>query len=382
MDPQQQLDQEWNVQDLATMVSALSKGEGRSVHEALRRLADVIEQQELVAQEGWTALPLAVTTAAIGQTMPALALFDRLTAALARQAGQEPGIVARVLAKLCRYHLSGPHLEAGRRLLEALGQTGFAPGSRRIRDGLLWSTTLLHFASQQESVDSGMAEAFRQAWRYYLRCPVDEASADADEMPCQDQWQTHWSAAYWQSGPESQRAQPARAGAGTTTVSHLQSTVFAQLQQQMPGHRLELEVQIDHFPVDILIDGCVCVEVDGPDHFFQTAVAAGGEEAGEWVRTDRTKDRFIDHMLRQYGYRIFRVAYDMDPASFRAMVEQIRAAVADSHDSPLLRSRQADDARPYLPATAAAIGPRLPDLPDSSDASASEDSEELIQESV
>ena len=105
------------------------------------------------------------------------------------------------------------------------------------------------------------------------------------------------------------------------------------------------EVRINHFPVDILIDERLCVEVDGPDHFFEVPVDRPVDRPGEpravFVQQRRTKDLFIDHMLRRYGYRVVRIADAEDPASLDKLVGQVRSAL----DAPAAERPEPRDAR-------------------------------------
>ena len=97
--------------------------------------------------------------------------------------------------------------------------------------------------------------------------------------------------------------------------------------KNLPGHELALEARINGFPVDILIDDRVCVEVDGPDHFVDQSVEVPELPGRVSVKARRTKDLFIDHMLCQYGYLVFRIVDEQDPAQFDALIRQVGAVL-------------------------------------------------------
>ena len=95
-----------------------------------------------------------------------------------------------------------------------------------------------------------------------------------------------------------------------------------------------------------MIDGRICIEVDGPWHFVQ-ALAEGRDAGGDTlVRKRRTKDLFIDHMLRQYGYQVLRIGCRPERMVLDERVVQVRALLdeaAQEEQTPLFaRQRRAD----------------------------------------
>ena len=148
-------------------------------------------------------------------------------------------------------------------------------------------------------------------------------------------WQSRWARSYGESLTRADSAPPVVSvvsGADRPRVSSLQQRVFDQLKQAMPAHDLQMEVRINEFPVDVLIDGHLCLEVDGPYHFVQVLAEGSHLADGRAILAfeRRTRDRFIDHMLHHYGYRVFRLADAQDPARVQACIDQIRAALASS----------------------------------------------------
>ena len=113
-------------------------------------------------------------------------------------------------------------------------------------------------------------------------------------------------------------------------ASYVQRQIFERLSQQLPGRAVWQETRVNDFPVDILIDGRVCIEVDGPDHFVDWLVASPDQKGQTLVRQRRTKDLFIDHMLRQYGFQVVRIADVQDPAGLDERIRQLMMALDPS----------------------------------------------------
>ena len=263
---------------------------------------------------------------ATGQTLAGHPLFAQLVAALVHRAPQEPEVLVRVLARLCRFSLAGVHLLAARRLLEALRACHFTPCTRRDLSDLLWSTTLLHFASQQDKeADAGLAASFAHYFRHWSAAAAhctEEGAAGAEG----DLWHLRWACDYWQPQRPEHRAPALAADARLKPVSSWQQQVFDRLKAALVGHGIQMEMTVQHFPVDILVDGRVCIEVDGPWHFVQVPAGLFGGQAGDVVRKRRTRDLLVDQMLRHYGYPVLRVTSHQDLAQLPERVRQLMRA--------------------------------------------------------
>ena len=320
---------EWTVLRLAMIASGLTRGSGPEVREALAGLARRLDRLALTREAGWNSHMLAMVTEAIGQTMPRLALFDKLVTALCGCAFKEPEVLVSVLGFLCRQALCEPHLKAARRLLAALEACHFTPANWHLRHELLWNSTLLHFAAGQLALpDPALADAFARAWHHYLGSPARCDRAPDRKEAYTDLWHASWAAAWWQPVNATRPPVPVPAyEARKDVVSFQQQQVFDQLSRDLPGHDLQMEVNIDDFPVDILIDGHLCVEVDGPEHFVDLPTEADDGADPAPVRGYRTKDQFVDHMLHRYGYRVFRFAEAHDPVRLRRFSRQIRSVI-------------------------------------------------------
>ena len=300
--------------------------EGGEVQEALSCLAQTVAQSDLTPEQDWTAEHLVMMLEAMAPTLAWHAAFEAVTWALTQRAQQAPEALVRALACLSRQALRGPHLLSGQRLLTALWAQGFAPHSRQDRDELFWCTTLLHFASQQETpVDQELAGFFAQSCLHEVSCPdsrrCDQTAAALDA----ELWPVRWARDYWLPPVAVARDLPP-VEAGRARVSAAQQQAFDQLRAGMPGHVLDMAVPVNHFCVDIMIDDRICVLVE--ESSAAARIPAEGEEAGHSIRQRRTRDLFIDHMLRQYGYRVFRIEEAQDPARRSAQVRQLMTVLS------------------------------------------------------
>lgn len=319
----------WGAQPLAVMACQMSRAGGKEAREALQLLTDSLNGQQLTAEAGWNARTLSMMTTAIGQDLCTSALFDELTGHLLAQAAQKPTALVSALQGFCRFSLTAAHLRVARRLLDELEALDFRPATRRQWGALLWSITLFHFASGQlQAAEAGLADSFERDCRRYLSWRSDREQDDAeDELSYNDGWHNSWACDYWHQAPRlSCRVEQGIPRPAGEPISYWQQQVFEQLKKELSGHDLQMEVHVNDFPVDIMIDGRLCVEVDGKGHFIRTSATAD-EQPAEGDNQRRTKDQFIDEMLHRYGYRVFRIAGAEDRDKLRAFVRQVRAAV-------------------------------------------------------
>ena len=79
-----------------------------------------------------------------------------------------------------------------------------------------------------------------------------------------------------------------------------------------------------------MVDGRLCVVVEGPHHCVQVPATIGDQTETGFVPQRRTKDRFVDHMLHQWGYQVFRLPDTRDQAVLHRLVCELRAALAPS----------------------------------------------------
>ena len=306
------------------MIAGLGAGAPAGVHRALTRLAGAACQWPV---SDWPVSCLVMMLQGAGQSPDRPCPFrDAPRRHWCTGAAEEPEALMHVLDLLSRFALSRPHLQCASRLLAALIAQDARPPSAREHRVLLWMPTLCHFASRQVSVDPELTGVFAQSYRHFRAWTLaDDSQRQADGFD--DSWHDDWAAAYWQPAAAVSLA-PAGTGSDTArAIPHGQQQLFRRLQQELPDHDLQQEARISQFPVDILIDGRVCVEVDGPAHFAWLPVTIEGAAETVFVRERRTKDLFIDHMLRQSGYRIFRMADLRDPVRCDLLIRQIRAAL-------------------------------------------------------
>lgn len=322
----------WNAQNLSMMANGLCRASGTEIRMALIQIEKAVSEQDLANGKGQGVQTLKIMMFSIGQYC-APGLLKKIVSALVKEAEKAPGALAYVLNKMSRFWLSGRHLDAAGQLLEALMRHGFEPDDQRAKDEILWNTTLLYFAEQQQKdPDPKRLRSFKQAYKHYLpRKPRIQGEARKAERP-DDLWHILWSADYWEKDDilAPTGAMDTRS-AGQPDTPRLQKKVFNQLQKALPGHSLQMEVPVRDFPVDIMIDGRICVEVDGSDHFVE--VRAEGGAAGQFVRERRTKDLFIDDMLRRYGYQVFRISDAENANQLTMFVNKVRSALDTAPDS-------------------------------------------------
>ena len=330
--------QGWTTQSQVMMATALARGEGAAIRQGLARLAGVVNNHPLMSEQEWATRDLAMMMAALGQTQAGHAAFDQLTAALVSRADKDPHELIHVLRALSRFALSACHLKAGRRLLDALRAAPVRAYSSDDRDEVLWSATLLHFASQrQQPVDPELGASFARACQDALSDMAASPGAELTAPP--DPWHRRWASDYWQASGAWHRGLAA-GGCVRGEVSGYQQQVFDRLRADLPGRVIEMEAPVNHFPVDILIDDHLCVEVDGPWHFVEAPAATGDKDAGDYTRQGRTKDLFIDHMLHRYGYRLLRLTDVKTKAGLDACVRQVRAALGAQGQAPAAAAQE------------------------------------------
>ena len=326
---ERRVEQGWTAHALAMMASGLSRGESTAIRGVLRRLADSISEQPLTCERGWTGPRLAMMIDALGQTMPGHPVFQNLAQALVTRAALEPETLACVLMALCSFSLSRCHRAVAQQLLAALDRLAFVPRDRRTREGLLWCTTLLHFACQKPvDPDPTRAQAFAHYHSYYRACPAGDSACEPDPPTPDDHWHAQWIHDYW-FGPSGTTEGPpdrlVQTGSASVT-SFARQQVFEHFQRALPGRVLQRAARVHQFPVDILIDGRVCIEIDGPGHCVLLE-AGDGDRAGSLREERLTRDQFVDHMLGRYGYRVFRVREGLDADRLYTLAAMIRSGL-------------------------------------------------------
>ena len=316
----------WTPLNLSMMANGLARGRGGEVQHALARLVAAAFHRGLMPGGVWTDHDLLRMMGALSQAAEGTAFFDSLVAELEKRAEQEPGLLIMALKALCRLPVSDRHLEAARRLLAAFRQAGAVAAHPRVRDQLLWCTTLLHCAScQPPPADPSLSAFFAQSARHYRSCPVDSCTTGGAEACDDEPWHNRWAQAYWHllSGRRATLVVCPAIGAGHRPqgLPLLQQTVFDRIRAGLPASELLREARINDFPVALLVDGHICIAVDGADHLVPM-VQQGEDKPGCAAR-----EAFVDHMLHQYGYRVFRVSGHLGPEALDTLVSQVRAAL-------------------------------------------------------
>ncbi len=324
------LRQGWNAGWLARMAKGFSQGEGGDIQGALRALASAVEGRELNRGNGWSVQHVAMMIGGIGQILYGHPVFCHLMSALRQQGVKAPFSLITMLNDFARFSLSPIHLVEASKRLSALRESGFIPDSQRQKDELLWCITLFHFAcSEQQSDDKELGTLFKEFYKHYHQLLGVQSGNGTFEPAYEGQWHIFWARKYWQpSCSQNSNVDGLEKG----TVSHWQYKIFNKLRRKLPDSELAMKVPVNGFFVDIMIDGSICVEVDGPRHFV--SVPQNIDEKISALSADihyhkacRTKELFIDHMLKRYGYQVFRIAVSKEQGNEAAFIDKVVSAV-------------------------------------------------------
>ena len=142
-----------------------------------------------------------------------------------------------------------------------------------------------------------------------------------------NQWQDTFAFIYWYWPDQQQGDCPALIPEQTPDVSRLQQKVYRALVKALPNQPIKMEVQIKQFPVDILVGQRLCIEVDGPSHFYQDDSIEEANKKTPGMR--RTVDYFIDHILHKLGFKVMRIPYTQvdSPQELSNFVESVKRRV-------------------------------------------------------
>ena len=267
-------------------------------------------------------------------------IFSGLVEELANAPDISSHCLVYVLEALGRGPLPACHLSAGFTLLTALN-AGHQPDNRGDITSSLWVVTLFHLAISQDGSDPNREEQLSAMYRYFCRLYEQIGEKDKDET--QDQWHLSFVKDYWQKEVDPNGSLPGIT-TSDTCISQLQQSIYQRLQRTLLGRTLEMEVPVNGFPVDIMIDGHICIEVDGPQHYvtvsqeafshFVANTQCDSQQAKALPGLPLMKDRFVDFMLERYGYRVFRMPYtkENDEAYLKDIFDQISAALPEKDE--------------------------------------------------
>ncbi|MCG8532335.1 MAG: hypothetical protein MI749_16970, partial [Desulfovibrionales bacterium] len=272
---------EWTAQSVALVANAISKVEGNNdVTRALNIIADAVidREQDFEDNTEWTAQGLSMVATGLRYSGNSRA-FELVIDRLVTFAGQEPLELAWLLSCMSGWHLVDEHLRAGLKLYKALEEADYRPDSLRTVHELIWSATVMHFVSTEmggSEGDDSRTDLFRKYYQNYRNFAEGNQERNGSGTVFQDRWHGIFARDYW----EPEQSEPGLViefQEEDRDISKKQRQVYQKLREIYDS--CYLEVSINQFPVDILLDGRVCVEVDGPQHYVKYgAGAVPGEE--------------------------------------------------------------------------------------------------------
>ena len=206
----------------------------------------------------------------------------------------------------------------------------------RLETQLLWFSAMLDFVTTynpHEFFFDAMpcrnclpGELFFEAPGQTFSEPVF-SPADSKTGWKNNQWQETFAFIYWYWPDPQQGDCPVLIPEQDPAVSRLQQKVYRALVKALPNQPIKMEVQIKQFPVDILVGQRLCIEVDGPSHFYRDDAIEEANKKSLGMR--RTVDYFIDHILHKLGFKVMRIPYTQvdSPQELSNFVESVKRRV-------------------------------------------------------
>ena len=254
---------------------------------------------------------------------------QRIPLELSNWSAKELTMILRVL---CKCFPSVLQVTLGITLFNAL----YCLQGSRLETELLWYCTMLDFVTTHnphEFFFDAMpcrnclpGELFFEAPGQIFSEPVF-SPADSKTVWKNNQWQEAFAFIYWYWPDQQQGDCPVLIPEQTPAVSRLQQKVHRALVKALPNQPIKMEVQIKQFPVDILVGQRLCIEVDGPGHFYRDDSIEEANKKSLGMR--RTVDYFIDHILHKLGFKVMRIPYTQvnSPQELSDFVESVKRRV-------------------------------------------------------
>ena len=219
--------------------------------------------------------------------------------------------IIMALDALCRLSLSDDQLKLGYFLVKRLcDMTGFidtgGPLQHSVGD-FLWNLAVLDLCAKQNPLVKDDPDTPR--FDIFVK-PLMDRENIRDLLS--HHWQDRFAYIYWAgiSNLEIDVSPALSAPEKKVKVSALQNRVFQAVKNALPNQNIVMEVNIEGFPVDILVGKTLCIEVDGPHHYIQDDTMENDElllakESGK----RRARDPLIDHILKSLGFEVLRISY-------------------------------------------------------------------------
>ncbi len=303
---------EWSAQHLAMVTNGLSQMAGDDADTTRKALAKEVGRRDLTDTKEWSAQHLAMVASGMSHCSHVIGedVVQASIQAIMNISPTEQDIIM-ALDALCRLSLSDDQLKLGYFLVKRLcDMTGFidtgGPLQHNVGD-FLWNLAVLDLCAKQNPLVKDDPDTPR--FDIFVK-PLMDRENIRDLLS--HHWQDRFAYIYWAgiSNLEIDVSPALSAPEKKVKVSALQNRVFQAVKNALPNQNIVMEVNIEGFPVDILVGKTLCIEVDGPHHYIQDDTMENDElllakESGK----RRARDRLIDHILKGLGFEVLRISY-------------------------------------------------------------------------
>ncbi len=303
---------EWSAQHLAMVTNGLSQVMGDDADTTRKALAKEVGSRDLTDTKEWSAQSLAMVASGMSHCSHVIGedVVQASIQAIMNISPTEQEIIMALYA-LCRLSLSDDQLKLGYFLVKRLcDMTGFidTDGSLQHSVGdVLWNLAVLDLCAKQNPLVKDDPDTPR--FDIFVK-PLMDRENIRDLLT--HHWQDRFAYIYWAgiSNLEIDVSPALSAPEKKVKVSALQNRVFQAVKNALPNQNIVMEVNIEGFPVDILVGKTLCIEVDGPHHYIQDDTMENDElllakESGK----RRARDRLIDHILKGLGFEVLRISH-------------------------------------------------------------------------
>ncbi len=303
---------EWSAQHLAMVTNGLSPVTGDDADTTRKALAKEVGRRDLTDPREWSAQHLAMVASGVSHCSHVIGedVVQASIQAIMNISPTEQGIIM-ALDALCRLSLSDDQLKLGYFLVKRLcDMTGFIDTGGPLQHNVgefLWNLAVLDLCAKQNPLVKDDPDTPR--FDIFVK-PLMDRENIRDLLS--HHWQDRFAYIYWAgiSNLEIDVSPALSAPEKKVKVSALQNRVFQAVKNALPNQNIVMEVNIEGFPVDILVGKTLCIEVDGPHHYIQDETMENDElllakESGK----RRARDPLIDHILKSLGFEVLRISY-------------------------------------------------------------------------
>ncbi len=302
----------WIAQELAMVTNGLSQVAEDDADTPRKALAKEVGSRDLTDTKEWSAQHLAMVASGMSHCSHVIGedVVQASIQAIMNISPTEQDIIM-ALDALCRLSLSDDQLKLGYFLVKRLcDMTGFidtgGPLQHSVGD-FLWNLAVLDLCAKQNPLVKDDPDTPR--FDIFVK-PLMDRENIRDLLS--HHWQDRFAYIYWAgiSNLEIDVSPALSAPEKKVKVSALQNRVFQAVKHALPNQNIVMEVNIEGFPVDILVGKTLCIEVDGPHHYIQDDIMENDElllakESGK----RRARDPLIDHILKGLGFEVLRISY-------------------------------------------------------------------------